>query len=269
MKKVPSKQANQLTCKKRNAILKSNQLMAERMNTMRITFLGSSHGVPEPNRKCTCIMIETAGRHYFIDMGVMLFDELITRGIPVDSVKGVFVTHLHGDHTNGLPHFIDLLSWYFKTPEPVICVPNLQAIEAVFGWIRANAVEPRALEYREVKPGCIYDDGFISVTAYATQHCDRSFAYLVKAEGKTILFTGDLKHPSVDFPAINDALDLLVCESAHFSSLDYAPILKEKEIKQVCIHHYSSKWHADALQLITEMPELPIKLATDGLTYNL
>ena len=78
------------------------------MIQMKITFIGSSHGVPEPNRKCTCIMIEVGANVYFIDMGAPAIDELRTRGISIDAVKGVFITHMHGDHTDGLIQFIDL-----------------------------------------------------------------------------------------------------------------------------------------------------------------
>ena len=69
---------------------------------MQITFLGASHGVPEANRRCSCTLIETNGRYYFIDMGVNAIDALRTRGIEVEDVKGIFITHMHGDHTNGL-----------------------------------------------------------------------------------------------------------------------------------------------------------------------
>ena len=55
---------------------------------MQITFLGASHGVPEANRRCSCTLIETNGRYYFIDMGVNAIDALRTRGIEVEDVKG-------------------------------------------------------------------------------------------------------------------------------------------------------------------------------------
>ena len=51
---------------------------------MQITFLGASHGVPEANRRCSCTLIETNGRYYFIDMGVNAIDALRTRGIEVE-----------------------------------------------------------------------------------------------------------------------------------------------------------------------------------------
>ena len=34
---------------------------------MRIVFLGTAAGVPEPKRNCTCILIDVAGCRYFID----------------------------------------------------------------------------------------------------------------------------------------------------------------------------------------------------------
>ena len=91
---------------------------------MRITFFGSSHGVPEPNRKCSSAMVSVGENNYFIDMGVQVIDGLITRNIPITSVKGVFLTHMHGDHTNGLISFLDLCSWYFKDTDPAVYLPE-------------------------------------------------------------------------------------------------------------------------------------------------
>jgi len=34
---------------------------------MKILFLGTSHGVPEANRRCSCTMIEIGDKRYFVD----------------------------------------------------------------------------------------------------------------------------------------------------------------------------------------------------------
>lgn len=95
---------------------------------MRITFLGTSHGVPEPNRRCSCAMITVGegkdARRYFIDMGTQAIEDMITRGIPVESAKAVFLTHPHGDHTHGVISFIDLCCWYFKSANPTVYFPE-------------------------------------------------------------------------------------------------------------------------------------------------
>ena len=182
---------------------------------MQITFLGASHGVPEANRRCSCTLIETNGRYYFIDMGVNAIDALRTRGIEVEDVKGIFITHMHGDHTNGLISFVDLISWYFKTADPEICLPNLEGVEAIRAWLKANHCEMRDLRFKKVTDGTIFDDGYLKVTAIPTQHCPDSHAFFVEAEGKAVLFTGDLKHPNVDFPKIakEKPTEFIICEA--------------------------------------------------------
>ena len=90
---------------------------------MRIVFLGSSHGVPEPNRRCSSMLLEIGERYYVMDMGCSVIEDLVTRNIRVEDIKSIFVTHMHGDHTDGLVHFVDLCSWYYKNADPEIYLP--------------------------------------------------------------------------------------------------------------------------------------------------
>lgn len=235
---------------------------------MKITFIGSSHGVPEPNRKCTCIMIEAGENVYFIDMGAPAIDALRTRGISIDRVKGVFITHMHGDHTNGLIQFIDLITWYFKTPDPAVFLPIPAAAKVINDWLEVTLNgQQKEIDYRETVPGPLFDDGVIKVTAFATQHCHKSYAYLVEAEGKAVLFTGDLRNPEIDFPVAEQPLDLLVCESAHFPATDYLPVLENRSVKKVCVTHYSDKFLTSVLNLQQALNEkgIPSVKATDDL----
>lgn len=233
---------------------------------MRITFIGTSHGVPEPNRKCSCTMIETSGRYYFVDMGTPPIDHLVTAGIPVDAVKGIFITHMHGDHTNGLISFVDLISWYFKTADPTICLPNIEGAKAIENWIKVTQSPNRDIHYEEVQPGLFFDDGFLKVTAIPSLHTERSYSFLIEAEEKSILFTGDLKHPDQDFPVIakERSTDLIVCESAHFRATAYLPHLQACKTKLVYVNHYSVQRIPSILQLAEELGDVPVKLAYDG-----
>ena len=220
---------------------------------MKITFIGSSHGVPEPDRKCSSIMLETGKNIYFVDMGTPAIDALRKRGKNIDNVKGVFITHMHGDHTNGLIQFVDLITWYFKTPDPVIVIPDTRASDVINDWLDITLNGHRhSLSFRETKPGCVFDDGALKVTAYATQHCKNSHSYLVEAEGKRVLFTGDLKNPKIDFPTevLDEKTDLVICESAHFPATDYAEVFENKPIESVCVTHYSDRFLSSVLTLI-------------------
>ena len=235
---------------------------------MKITFLGSSHGVPEAHRKCSCIMIEVGENIYFVDMGTPAIDQLRERGKSIDAVKGVFITHMHGDHTNGLIQFVDLIAWYFKTPTPVIVLPDPKAEQVINSWLDVTLNgHQTALEFRQTKDGVVYDDGVLKVTAISTQHCKDSHAYVLEAEGKTVLCTGDLANPGRDFPYVDKTLDLLICESAHFPTTDYLPVLEKQEAKKICVTHYSPK-RMESLyhfrDLMTER-EQPFVIATDNL----
>ena len=238
---------------------------------MRICFLGSSHGVPEPGRQCSSTMIDVSGRIYLIDMGMMVIPALINRGIPIDAVKGVFVTHMHGDHTNGLPGFVDLLTWYFKTADPAILLPKQEAVAVLADWTRLIGAGNRELRYGTVLPGTVYDDGYLKVTAIATKHCDRSYAFLIEAENKRLLFTGDLHRTLEDFPEVakQQALDLLVCEAAHFPPTQYLPIFRQCSIKTICINHHAPRHMAAMQQLMADMGSNTVIAAHDGLELQL
>ena len=78
---------------------------------MKITFLGTSHGVPLASRYCSSTLVECGDNAYLIDGGAPVADLLIRYGIPYEKLRGVFVTHMHSDHTFGLLH---LCSWLCK-----------------------------------------------------------------------------------------------------------------------------------------------------------
>ena len=233
---------------------------------MKLTFLGASHGVPEPNRKCSCTMITVGERIYFVDMGVMAINELVNRSIPVDAVKGIFITHMHGDHTNGLIHFADLISWYYTNADPEIYLPLLDGAKIISDWIALSCHAARELRYKQVAEGLIYDDGVLKVTAVHTKHTASSYSYRIEADGKAVVFTGDMHHPSVDFPtALAQNADLVICEGAHFAATEYEPVLASCAPRRVIVNHYAPWNVPHIVSLDKKLPELHITMAHDGM----
>lgn len=224
---------------------------------MKITFVGSSHGVPEANRKCQSIMITEKGNTYFVDMGTSAIDALRKRNIEIDSVKGIFISHMHGDHTNGLIQFIDLITWYFKTPDPVVCLPDLEAARVIDDWLTVTMNgNKKEIKYKKTENGCVFDDGILKVTAIATEHCPNSYAYLIECADKRVLITGDLRNPKIDFPDAGDKMiDLVICESAHFAATEYEQVFPKYNIEKVCVTHYSDRFLGSVLELVKRLNE--------------
>ena len=243
---------------------------------MKVTFIGSSHGVPEPNRRCSCALIEVSDKKYIVDMGTDPTPDLIRRGMSPNDISAVFITHPHGDHTNGLVAFADLCSWYFKDADPLIFLPEAGMLDALRGWIKATCSDLReSLRFRTVREGTLYDDGTIRVIALNTNHMENAYAFRIEAENKTVLFTGDMKGgdgPVADYArfAAEDGIDLAIGECAHFDPMLYLEPLKQHPPKLFCMNHYSQRWIEKCYHLKSAIePEIPTLIATDGLEIRL
>ena len=112
---------------------------------MKLIFIGTSHGVPEADRRCSSFILEVSGSWYLIDMGTQVVEDLRKRGIAVEDVRLAICSHPHGDHTDGLISFVDLVNWYFKTADPLILLPDSRLIPPLRAWIAAttNGHPPR------------------------------------------------------------------------------------------------------------------------------
>ena len=240
---------------------------------MKLTFIGTSHGVPESDRRCSCTMLQTGEKVYFIDMGTQAIEDLRRRGIAPERVKGVFITHMHGDHVNGLLSFADICNWFFTDAQPQIFLPTREGADAVKGWICAlDKRDYCRMDLRVTDEGVIFDDGTLRVTAVRTLHTRRSFAYFAETEGKTLLFTSDLKAVEEDYPrqAFGKTLDAAVCESAHIHPADYIPAFEKSNIKRVFITHIQPRKLAEARELKQTLEGVtPVFIPSDGDEYEI
>lgn len=240
---------------------------------MKITFLGTSHGVPAADRYCSCTMIEVNGSLYFIDAGAPLIDLLLRRGADLNQVKAVFTTHLHGDHTFGVVQMASLFNWYFKTTSADFYLTEQAGIDAVKTLIEtADGPLTDRVRLKLMKPDIVYENENIRVTPMPTQHLARAgrpaCSYLVEAEGKKVLFSGDLSHglKAKDFPAcaLENGIDLLILEMAHFGVDDVRPYLEKCRAKRVMFNHVFPLDKLEKINALDGAFGYPIAAVNDG-----
>ncbi len=248
---------------------------------MKITFLGSGHGVPVPGRNCTSMLVEIGDAAYLIDGGSPVMEQLLERWNSVEDraglnpIKGVFTTHLHGDHTLGLVPLLHLAAWYHKEASWVTYLTDekvkdgmIQLINAVMG--KEPYPEDR-LPLRIAKAGEVFRDENVKITYIPTAHTEDSHAILLEAEGKRVVFCGDLSRGlrADDFPkvALEEETDLVICELAHFNADAVRPYMEQCKTKQWCFNHVSNLATGEKLQAIRAMENdfsFPVYTANDN-----
>lgn len=188
---------------------------------MKIRFIGTSHGVPGDNRHCQCILIEQGDSTYIIDAGAPVADILINEGYDLTRIKAVFITHIHGDHVDGLVQLCDLVQWKFKEAGFTVYLPECADIFDAF-ISKTDVKNDGRVVYKEIQAGDVFDDGNIRLTAHPTDHLKRAgrpaLGYLIEEGGRRLYITGDMSHRCDDFPVglLSDYTDAVITECAHF-----------------------------------------------------
>ncbi|MCQ2456010.1 MAG: MBL fold metallo-hydrolase [Clostridia bacterium] len=233
---------------------------------MKLRFLGTSHGLPEANRRMSCTMIEAGGNIYFIDMGIMVIDDLRTMGRKISDVKAVFITHMHNDHTDGLIPFTALASWYFTDVSVDIFLPKTDGVDAIRNWHRANDVTLRedGVRFAKYENGPVFDDGIIKVEAFPTPHTGSSHGFIVTCEGKKILFSGDMNSARTDFPDSihTEHYDVVVCENAHVEPQQCEDGFAGCDFGLLVFNHYTDNKVGRLMALESKLG-IPVKIARD------
>lgn len=176
---------------------------------VKIVFLGTSPAIPNPDRQSESLVIGVNGRLYVVDAGTSLVRQAAAefyRGVPdlrVDALRTVFITHLHSDHTLGLPDLM-LIPWLMgrNVPLEIFGPPGIKNMADGILVAYREDISKRAnrigtdgikINVHEIEPGPIYQDENVKVRAFAVHHGEGWLAvgYRFDADGKSIVVSGD------------------------------------------------------------------------------
>ena len=174
-----------------------------------IITLGTGTPVPNPERAGPATAVVVGRRVFLFDAGAGVMRRVAAAGLPIDGVTAAFITHLHSDHTLGLPDLV-LTSWVMgrSTPMRLHGPPGLRRMTEHFvaAWAEDTLVRVKGLErgrpggyrvdVRETNGGVVFDSAGVKVTAIRVPHgdWDFAFAYRVDAAGRSIVISGDTRY---------------------------------------------------------------------------
>jgi ribonuclease Z len=192
----------------------------------RVILLGAGNPNPEPDRMGPAVAVVSGGHVYIVDFGPGVVRRAAQAGITMEQLTRAFVTHLHSDHTVGLPDLTFTPAVTGRSePLEIYGPPGLKAMTAhvMQAWkedmqIRLHGLEPAVpggyvVHTHEVRPGAVYRDGAMRVTAIAVPHGSWKFSYGYRFEAadKTIVISGDTTY-SPALVAAAKGCDILVHE---------------------------------------------------------
>ena len=148
---------------------------------MKLTFLGTSAGIPTKERNTTALAVglEKGRDWYLFDCGEATQHRLLHTPWSAARLKAIFITHVHGDHCYGLPGLIASAHMQGRTEPLIICAPDgiEQMLRAVIQHTDLGHLR-YPLEFRRSDDTDFsYEDRNVQVSATALSHRVPCFAY--------------------------------------------------------------------------------------------
>jgi ribonuclease BN (tRNA processing enzyme) len=227
-----------------NAQESKPQASRERPTRTKVVLLGTGTPVPDPDRSGPATVIAVDERAYLVDFGPGVVRRAeaaaLKSGITAvepGNLKVAFVTHLHSDHTAGYSDLI-LTGWISgrTVPLDVYGPTGLQSMtEHILQAYRID-IETRTnpegnqrrfpdgakVNAHDIKPGIVYRDDRVTVTAFATKHAMESYGYRFDTPDRSIVISGDTNPVEETIKACNGC-DVLVHEAQPLELLAKMP----------------------------------------------
>ncbi len=196
---------------------------------LHVAFCGTGSPLPNKDRAAACTAVIAGGRVFVFDMGDGAGKNYALMGLPFDKIEGIWLTHLHSDHFEGLGPFA-LQRWVganSKTPLTLsgpagtdkIAQGITLAYEIDHGFRTAHhgqdiaPPEGGSIVGTVINPGVVYDRDGVKITAFPVNHAPvaPAFGYRLDWQGKSVTLSGDTA-ASPDLIAAAKNTDLLVHE---------------------------------------------------------
>lgn len=250
---------------------------AEEPTEFKLVILGTGTPNADPDRSGPGLAIIVDGKPYLVDAGPGIVRRAAAaerngeNALAPEKLDTAFLTHLHSDHTLGLPDLI-YTPWVLERAAPLRLfgppgtrkmAAHLQKAFAEDIDLRLNGSQPSTPEgwktdVAEIKSGGrIFEEGALSVEAIPVPHGEwkHAYGYKFSAHGKTIVVSGDTAKSDAILDAARGA-DILVHEvisaeglktrapewqayhhAYHTTTTELAEIAREAKPKLLVLYH--------------------------------
>jgi ribonuclease BN (tRNA processing enzyme) len=202
----------------------------------RLVLLGTGGGprVTAKGRAKPATLIVANGVPYVIDCGDGVALQLVRAGIPLDTLRYVFITHQHSDHNLDYGNLIyDAWAAGLRKPVDAYGPPPLAAITEAYWQLNRFDIETRIADEGRVDlrklvaahefsaPGEVMRNGDVRVSCARVRHppITQAYAYRFDCADRAIVISGDTTY-SPELIALAKGADVLVSEVMYLPGIE-------------------------------------------------
>ena len=190
------------------SVLASAQEKPSKPPEMEVVLIGTGFPRPDPERAGPSTAVRIGEGLYLVDAGRGVMMRLAGSGLNWRGITKVFLTHLHSDHTSGLPD-VFTSTWIFDRAVPLDVYGPKGTAQAMAGLeqffaadirIRRELTEKNVaagarIAAHVVKPGVAYQDSDVTITAFEVDHSPvkPAFGYRFESHGRVVVISGDCR----------------------------------------------------------------------------
>ena len=210
-------------------------VVAEMEDGLHLALCGAGGPMPAPNASGPCVAVVAGKQLFIVDAGTDGVRNLGRMGYQAGNIQGVFLTHFHSDHIDGLGE-MGTLRWAAGDNDSPLPVYGPHGVERVVNGFNesyaqdfvyrhehhGDMVAPMSAAGLEAMPftvpqmgelELVYEGGGLTVNALAVEHSpvEPAVGYLFSYKGRKLLITGDTTKQD-NIQKFSEGIDLLVHE---------------------------------------------------------
>jgi ribonuclease Z len=249
----------------------------------RLVFLGTGDSL-NPERAQTSLAVPLPGGETMLvdtSSGTVLLARLEAAGIPLESVRHVFISHRHFDHVGGLA---PLLTGLAALPEASLTVHAApETLRALRGYLDLTipGVEDwlgKRLDWHELVPGKPVEVGEIEITPFLMSHGLECVGFRLGWADALAVFAVDTR-PCPEVVENASGADLLVHDTygphsaaeqahamGHSSATDAGEVAREAGVTSLVLSHLRASRFVEPEALVAEAESTfggPVKAVED------